>query len=147
MKCSLDGLLRMLSLALVAALLAVPAQTTPVSGENEVEQRVDQPTPSDLDIEELAFIILMQVAEDTDADLKAIMEEVAGAGEEKEALRELISKVDKDVASQVTDAQLDRLHLRLTQALNNGELVRAMPTPTPTPAAKPRPPRITTRPQ
>jgi putative addiction module CopG family antidote len=51
------------------------------------------------DVEALAFIVLMQATQDMDGDLKMIMAEIKAMAAAKTKLRELISKVRKDVTS------------------------------------------------
>ena len=51
------------------------------------------------DIGSLAFIVLMQATKDMDKDLKMIMDEVKSMTAAKSKLRELISKVKKDVSA------------------------------------------------
>jgi putative addiction module CopG family antidote len=58
------------------------------------------------DIESMAFIVLMQATKDMDNDLKMIMAEVKAMTSAKQKLRELITKVNKDVASNA--GQTDR---------------------------------------
>jgi putative addiction module CopG family antidote len=53
----------------------------------------------DGDIEATAFIVLMQAANDTEKDLRMIMAEVKAMTAAKQKLRELIAKVNKDVAA------------------------------------------------
>jgi putative addiction module CopG family antidote len=51
------------------------------------------------DIEALVFLVLMQAVKDADQDLKMIMAEIKAMTAAKDNLRELISKVNKDVAA------------------------------------------------
>jgi len=53
----------------------------------------------DGDIESIAFIVLMQATKDMDNDLKMIMAELKSMTAAKQKLRELIAKVNKDVAA------------------------------------------------
>ena len=55
-------------------------------------------TVADMDIEVLAFIVLMQATQAMEEDLKAIMAEMKAANAAKQKLRDLIGKVNKDVA-------------------------------------------------
>jgi putative addiction module CopG family antidote len=58
------------------------------------------------DIEAMAFIVLMQATQDMDQDLKMIMAEVKAMTAAKQKLRELMSKVNQDVAANA--AQRDK---------------------------------------
>lgn len=53
----------------------------------------------DGDIEAMAFVVLMQATQDMDKDLKMIMAEVKSMTAAKQKLRDLISKVNKDISS------------------------------------------------
>jgi exonuclease I len=55
----------------------------------------------DGDIEAMAFIVLMEAAKDAHEDLKAIMSEVKAINSTKKKLRELITKVNKDIAANI----------------------------------------------
>jgi hypothetical protein len=69
--------------------------------------------PPGNDIEALAFVVLMQATQDMDEDLKTIMAEVKAMTSAKQALRALISKVNKDVASNAGQTNGRRpLHFR-----------------------------------
>jgi Arc/MetJ-type ribon-helix-helix transcriptional regulator len=51
------------------------------------------------DIEAVAFIVLMQATNDMDKDLKAIMDEVKSMTAAKQKLREVIARVNADIAT------------------------------------------------
>lgn len=55
-------------------------------------------TFADMDIEALVMLVMMQAARDAEEDLKAIMAEMKAANAAKQKLRDLIGKVNKDVA-------------------------------------------------
>ena len=56
-------------------------------------------TGSDLDVEAVAFIVLMGATADMDSDLKSIMAEVKSMDNAKQKLRALVSTVNADVAA------------------------------------------------
>jgi putative addiction module CopG family antidote len=53
----------------------------------------------DADIEANVFVILMQVAKEMDNDLKMIMAEIKSMTAAKQKLREIINKINKDIAN------------------------------------------------
>src|SRR5450755_2633688 len=54
------------------------------------------PLAAGADIAELAFVVLMDAAQDANRDLQGIMAEVKAMTNAKQALRDLISKVGRD---------------------------------------------------
>jgi hypothetical protein len=56
-------------------------------------------TLAGVDIEEMAFVVMMDAAKSAEQDLKMIMAEVKAITAAKNALRSLISKVGRDVAN------------------------------------------------
>ena len=60
------------------------------------------PTLPGEDIEQMAFVVLMDAVKSADQDLKMIMDEVKAITAAKNALRILISKVGRDVANNAT---------------------------------------------
>jgi hypothetical protein len=66
------------------------------------------PLAAGADIAELAFVVLMDAAQDANRDLQGIMAEVKAMTQAKQALRDLISKVGRDVAANTgsSDGQL-----------------------------------------
>ena len=54
---------------------------------------------TDMDVSDAAFIVLMMATKDMDEDLKMIMAEVKAMTTAKRGLRELISRVNRDVAA------------------------------------------------
>src|SRR5512141_1293383 len=69
-------------------------------------QPLSYPESANSDIAASAFIVLMQATQDMDQDLKMIMAEVKAMTSAKQKLRELISKVNQDVAANA--AQRDK---------------------------------------
>jgi len=55
--------------------------------------------PAGADIEAMAFIVLMQATNDQNQDLQEIMNEVQAQTKAKQALRDLLNQVQRDVAS------------------------------------------------
>ena len=57
------------------------------------------PTLSNSDINALAFLVMMEATKSANQDLKAIMDEVKAMTAAKQALRDIINKVNRDVAA------------------------------------------------
>ncbi len=86
-----------------------------------------EPGNSD-DIEALAFVVMMEAAKSAQEDLKAIMAEVKAMTNAKARLRELISKVNRDVAAN-TGCDDDERKLDFSRGLGSEQAYHRVPMP------------------
>jgi putative addiction module CopG family antidote len=86
------------------------------------------------DIESLVFLVMMEATQDADEDLKAIMAEVKAMTAAKSRLRDLISKVRRDVATN-SGCNHDNRKLDFSRGLGSEQAYHRAPMPVADPEA------------
>jgi hypothetical protein len=100
------------------------------------KKRPTNPTLPGADIEQMAFVVMMDAVKSADQDLAMIMAEVKAMTAAKNALRSLISKVGRDVANNA--AQKDGVPpLDFSAGMGSKDTYYDAPMPVPDPESEP----------
>lgn len=84
--------------------------------------------PGDADVESQAFIVMMEAATSAQEDLRAIMDGVKAINEQKRAWREVLHKVNRDVAANARRAPEDA-ELDFSRGIGSERAYHAVPVP------------------
>lgn len=83
------------------AALAQPSQPLTANAVRQNLSALDNPRPSNTDIDELVLLVMMQTARDADQDLKTMAAQLNEINRRKEALRRARAQVEKSAAQDV----------------------------------------------